>query len=96
VPYGTKLELQAVEGDGLQAVRYHRKTIAALAPEGRFLSRREFPQRLKPIEVVRVMYELKLVPFISLKTREGRGLCQIEDINRQVQRQGSPLTDRTT
>jgi hypothetical protein len=27
---------QAVEGDGLQAVRYHRKTIAALASEDAF------------------------------------------------------------
>jgi hypothetical protein len=40
------------------------KQLAALAAEGRFLSWKEFPQRLKPIQVVRVMYELKLVPFI--------------------------------
>jgi hypothetical protein len=56
--------LKAVEGDGLQAVRYNRKTIAALASEGRSLSWKDFPQRLKPIHIARVMYELKLVPFI--------------------------------
>ena len=28
------MQLQAVEGDGLQAIRYYRKTIAALAAEG--------------------------------------------------------------
>ena len=28
---------EGIEGDGLQAVRYHRKTIAALAAEGSFL-----------------------------------------------------------
>jgi hypothetical protein len=57
------MQLQAVEGDGLQAVRYYRKTIAALAAEGRSFFRKKFPQRLKPVEVARVMYELKLVPF---------------------------------
>jgi hypothetical protein len=35
---------------------------------GRSFSWKAFPQRLKPIEVARVMYELKLVPFIRLKT----------------------------
>jgi hypothetical protein len=35
----------------------------ALATEGHSLSWKEFPQRLKPIKVARVMYELKLVPF---------------------------------
>jgi len=28
------MQLQALEGDGLQAVRYYRKTITALAAEG--------------------------------------------------------------
>jgi hypothetical protein len=34
------MQLQAVEGDGLQAIRYYRKTIAALAAEGRSFSER--------------------------------------------------------
>jgi hypothetical protein len=32
-----KAHNQSMEGDGLQAVRYQRKTIAALAAEGGFL-----------------------------------------------------------
>jgi hypothetical protein len=44
-------------GAGFQSLRE--------SSRGRFLSRRESPQRLKPVEVVRVMYELKLVPFIT-------------------------------
>jgi hypothetical protein len=36
---------QSMEGDGLQAVRYHHKTIAALATEGSFLSQ---PERHDP------------------------------------------------
>jgi hypothetical protein len=32
---------QSIEGDGLQAVRYHRKTIPALAAEGSFFSKPE-------------------------------------------------------
>jgi hypothetical protein len=60
------LELEpAVLTQTLQAVHYHHKTIVALAAEERFLYWKEFPQRPKPIEVVRVMYELKLVPFNS-------------------------------
>jgi hypothetical protein len=43
--------LFVAEGDGLQAVRYHRKAIAALAAEGRSLSWKEFPQGPKPIEL---------------------------------------------
>jgi hypothetical protein len=38
--------------------------------EGRSFSWKASPQRLKPIEVARVMYELKLVPFIPLKTTD--------------------------
>jgi hypothetical protein len=40
---------------------------AALAAEGHFVCGKEFPQRLKPIGGARVMYELKLVPFIPLQ-----------------------------
>ena len=66
---------EPVEGDGLQAVRYHCKTITALAAEGGFLFRKTVPQGLKPIEIVRVMYELKLVPFIPFLGTSGFGGC---------------------
>jgi hypothetical protein len=37
---------EAVEGDGLQAVRYHRKTIEALAAEEILSGKEDVPQRL--------------------------------------------------
>jgi hypothetical protein len=62
----------AVEGDGLQAVRYHPKTVAALAAEGRSLSWERIPTGAKARRVARVMYELKLVPFIPPGSANSR------------------------